>query len=56
VNILYIQAAVLFPVTLSVGLRDVVCQLSAGDSGQGESGGNVCEAHVVCPYYKRLWN
>jgi hypothetical protein len=40
-----VQAAVLLPVTLRVGLRDVVRQLGACDSRQGESSGEVCESH-----------
>ena len=45
---MYVQAMVLVPVALLIGLGDVECELRAGNSSNGKNGGNLRETHVYC--------
>jgi len=45
---MYVQAMVLVPVTLLVGLGKVERELRAGNSSNGKNGGDLRETHFYC--------
>jgi len=45
---MYVQAMVLVPITLLIGLGEVECELRASNSSNGKNGGDLRETHVCC--------